>query len=874
MERLDPPALLAILNSSKKGFSFYTAPQIFEEIKDNKKECYGYITMDAPMLSKLKTRAIKWSPQYGPFLFEKLFKDLPNHIGLAEIDCQTHLIKIVMSKGWMTPELQKASEESYDKFVDKLVHVAFQTVLTDITAETAKESTDMSSGIVSAAPKSEICLHDQDLHPQEAFYGRTTLIETIRTNLLRNHIVVLQGVGGIGKTSLANVYAADYKRQGEYHCTQSVSFAEDTRDAFLHTLIKIDLDGESGEKPNADEKKKYEYVFNIIKALDEHTLLIIDNMDRMPDDIERFDMLCRDTHCHLLITTRMTTLRPSDQLNVDALPDGEKKKLFMKNYHFQVDENEMRLLEELLRVIEGHTLLIELVSKSMNQSGISFDEMIRYLKNSDPKEETELPSVEINRRYGSMDQHICTLFRVNKLSDKHRHVLACLSLMPNEGISKLILLRNILKGQAETLNHLIENGWIQENEGNIRMHPVIRQAVRKEMHPSFESTQVFLLTTAQLANEPPVNSVKSLCGLGETAYELFFKDDDSPLSKEKLECLEAFRKFAEKAYRYKSALRIIKKALGLCTAENCPQSLKEAASHIYAETGNLYKRLADYQSAIVQYQEAVKLDAQNGEYHLRLGEMWRKDSQYSKALKSDERAVQLLKDSPLLQADAENEIGVIWVNQGDANRDVDKDYPEAIHCYAQSERYYREALRVRKQSGALKKDIAYSFHNLGSVHQKRGECEQLFSLKKNGEKSSKGIIGEAEFKQALEQHEKALKLREAPDSGVSVLDIAASQTWIAKDLIGLLRFADAKKYLEKASDTRKAILGIEHPDYLWTLDTYCDWYDAQKMGANAIQMMEQVYSVRTKVLGPSHNYTKQAKERLMELKTKYPDVSI
>lgn len=221
------------------------------------------------------------------------------------------------------------------------------------------------------------------------------------------------------------------------------------------------------------------------------TLLIIDNVDSAPEDLYLFDNLCKNSDIHIIITTRLTDCFPPDQtIKVRPLPLDVQIEFFKAHYHDNITDEDLPVIKQILKCIEGHTLLIELVAKSMHATALSPSLMLDYLTQ---KKYNELEPVFINKdnlssQKKSMYDFVKLLFDIGYLTDNLKEALLYLSLLPNEGVNRRFLY-NLMPKYRSDFNDLISNSWAIEdtNENKIRLHPVIRDMVRKEMRPSSEN---------------------------------------------------------------------------------------------------------------------------------------------------------------------------------------------------------------------------------------------------------------------------------------------------------------------------------------------------------------------------------------------------
>lgn len=128
-----------------------------------------------------------------------------------------------------------------------------------------------------------------------------------------------------------------------------------------------------------------------LKALHEDALLIIDNMDIMgatlPEEDQRILEELADMELHVLITSRNTTLyKEMYMVPIKPLNDEEQLELFRLNYSprkedpIELPAKNIDKFREICRMVSGHTMLIELIAKTMREYTMSPAKMITVLK--------------------------------------------------------------------------------------------------------------------------------------------------------------------------------------------------------------------------------------------------------------------------------------------------------------------------------------------------------------------------------------------------------------------------------------------------------------------------------------------------------------
>lgn len=672
------------------------------------------------------------------------------------------------------------------------------------------------------------------LHPDslafcrfDFFTGREDLLAGIQEHLDQDRLAVLTGMGGIGKSTLATRFA--YNNSDRYSSIQIVS--SELQESFEKVVLALRFDGLK------DEKETLQRRLELLQQLDERTLIIIDNVDAPWKDIQRFYEIQREMKFHLIITSRLTDVfRKQFCLPVTPLSDGAQRELFIHHYGLDQEEQpDSPILDEILRRIEGHTLLIELIAKTMyNESG-SFEEMLEWLRGQKADHEF----MEDGERKDPKEVIRKMLFR-DRLDDSQRELLYRLAFLPTEGVSRRLFLHRLCLGDKSSLSLLEGRSWVIREGDRIRVHPVIRDAVRGDMPLAWTDHGEFLRLIQEALEQKPGGLSEedqiSLCLLARGMWETLH-GSGAPL--ELWDRLSVIARHCKTVCQYETALRLCEL---LSRAEEDMADVDKRIE-LHLEIGGLHQRLADYHGAIEHYQRALDMtredDDQRGSCYNSLGVIYRKNADYEEAVKNFEAALRCYKSEDLI-ATTQNDLGVVYINLGSNEPDPEK----SRAFFLKAKENYEGSLRLReKKPDAVVRDLAFSHHNIGSALYRLGEYEG-----------------------ALKEHSEALRMRE--DSHQQKPDIAASLNWIGNDLIQLERLPEARENLEKSLAIRKKALGEHHPDLAWALISLSEYHEKVGELSRAVQLMREACAIRRDQLRPGHPYTRTAEQRLEELMKK------
>ena len=168
----------------------------------------------------------------------------------------------------------------------------------------------------------------------------------------------------------------------------------------------------------SQKTKKFEKRLSILASYGEDTLLIIDNMDTHPADRENYVRL-KELPIHILFTSRETDLDSEKfLLPIHPLSKQEQLQLFMHYGRFTIPEDEYGDYFKIFNMVEGHTLLLELIAKTMTAETLTPEEMTDILYSPEYDDISKVV-IEKDNTYQQekMNNFISKLFDTSNLTD-------------------------------------------------------------------------------------------------------------------------------------------------------------------------------------------------------------------------------------------------------------------------------------------------------------------------------------------------------------------------------------------------------------------------------------------------------------------------
>ncbi len=346
------------------------------------------------------------------------------------------------------------------------------------------------------------------INPATECIGREAELQNLADTLTRaQRAVVVNGLGGIGKTTLAKAWFQQVKdRYNHWAWIESAgNDAQPGASGIVETIARHPTLAENlglalGEKE--EPLARFAAVMNALRKLEGPNLLVIDNAGSELGEHAIYEQLPLPHGWHVLLTSR-SRLNGYEVVPLDRLKPEHAAALFRQYYTAPCTDAE---LDALLQELDYHTLSLELIAKTLQEhlGSLSLPEMTEKLRRR------QLDDPDLQRRISSNHSkeetdvyaHLLVTFQCAGLDEAGRLLLARMAALPPAGAYTAAELEEWLQVEPagrrdlhETLSRLERKGWLSRSpEQHFSIHRMVQQAVLYQLRPGMAELGVLVET--------------------------------------------------------------------------------------------------------------------------------------------------------------------------------------------------------------------------------------------------------------------------------------------------------------------------------------------------------------------------------------------
>lgn len=592
----------------------------------------------------------------------------------------------------------------------------------------------------------------------EQVIGRKNDLKAI-TQLL-NHaskVVLVNGLGGIGKTTLAQAWLQQF--QQEFTHIAWVNILHHSKEAFVFNTDlseNLYLDLKTIPKDEHFIDKAFELIINRLRQLEGNNLLILDNAQSDVAEQAILQQISLGANWKTLVTSR-ENLEGFETYELGFLSLEEAMSLFY--LHYTIAKNDA-LVQQIVAAVDRHTLAVEVMAKTAQAQQMRLSELLKQIEKSGLQfleyEENEAAYIQFPRGYNQRMRKVFTfltdIFDLAALTKYEQWLLMQFSVLPSifipyqehEGENMLAFLQ-IQEGQERTkftdaINQVVAKGWLlwDKTADRFRLHQVLQEVVRAKLSPQLGSclklTESIKQKLKQVVTVDPFKQLSLFKKYGESLILNF--QDNSTLLAALINNLSVLLRYQG---HYQKSLNLEFKALSILEATTPPNHLDFAT--VFQNIAIIYQYLGDIKQGIEYANKAIEIKKiyDNQEIELaislsHLSSLQRENSDITASLGTQKKAIAIYeKNINHLQhhlATAYNGLSLIYKDQGDFKHallyqeKVIEIYEKVLPpyhthlstAYVNISNLYRNNKKYEKAIKYLTKSLAIDNKNLGTSH--------------------------------------------------------------------------------------------------------------------------------------------------------------
>ncbi|MCI0470657.1 MAG: toll/interleukin-1 receptor domain-containing protein, partial [Candidatus Aminicenantes bacterium] len=338
------------------------------------------------------------------------------------------------------------------------------------------------------------------------FLGREQELKDIKTKLAKNERVLLvQGIGGIGKTEACKRFFMDH------YCEYRYAGWIDYTGSLPASLVNACKPEVIGGREHDNIEQRFAAIMKYLHSIDRPALIVLDNIGKTVQLDPELELLFNlPAHIHVLATSRLS-IDGFEMFPLDVLPEAECMTLF---YNFYKGEQDDEAARAVIGLCCRHTLTVELLARTAHIGKLPLKKLLAVLNEKGFNLSAAIPEKVGTFHWDAKGEklffdHLQTIFDLSGLDEKEKHILANLAVLPALYTPTADIQEWLGLDTKQEIAGLIEKGWLQQDiHFNIYMHPVIGEVVRQKTKPgSAACSKLIAALTRKLEVEPTDNPI-------------------------------------------------------------------------------------------------------------------------------------------------------------------------------------------------------------------------------------------------------------------------------------------------------------------------------------------------------------------------------
>lgn len=473
--------------------------------------------------------------------------------------------------------------------------------------------------------------------PCKHFCGRDANLEELHSLLEKHSKIFITGLAGVGKSEFAKAYAKTYK-------SQYANILYFTYPGSLQALIEdMDFADDLLTDDNTTRFKKHN---RFLRSLKPDTLLIIDNFNTTAANEPQLDVLMK-YGCKVIFTTRSHfeigyTYELSEISDIESL-------VSLAAYFYTETQTNRVIVENIIETVHRHTLSVELAARLLQTGILEPNDILAKLSESTAAPKAN-DKITINKdghtKKATFHAHIQTLFTLFTLNENMQSVMRSAAFLPTAGIRARFFAKMLGLDTMDTINDLIEIGFIQNLETDkITLHPLVQEIVISDLAPDTDNCRPLLDSIHRICIQHGVDIpyYPALFGIVENIADKIKASDKSDYLLFVEDCFSYMEK-----YRYASGMNKLLFAMTdllsddtFATQNDRALLLNNQASCEGLLNGN-YKKAIDLEKRAINMCDPSENPMLAANLHMNFGYLYQADGKTDLAKPSMEKALQII----------------------------------------------------------------------------------------------------------------------------------------------------------------------------------------------------------------------------------------
>ena len=306
----------------------------------------------------------------------------------------------------------------------------------------------------------------RSLGKKHIFIDTNNKLENLKIALDKNNSLVINGIAGTGKTSLATAFLDNYKNNYDY-----VGYVEVLGDikSELYSRLSVFMDLESF----ATNDQNFDEAIKKLNSLDGKILLVIDDVQqqkRQKDAIETLSSLSSN-NIQILFTSR-SSLNSITSYTLEKLSTDDALALFGT----YCQSSNKRDVEYIIEHVSYHAYFVEHIAKIIKND----DDMQGIIEKMKSDDFSKIVYIDEDKdgQEEQFSHNLHTLFNLQskEITDAYLLILKQLSALPSIefNYSKLNTFMEVKEAQ---LIFLVKKGWLIESKNGYKLHQITKEYI-------------------------------------------------------------------------------------------------------------------------------------------------------------------------------------------------------------------------------------------------------------------------------------------------------------------------------------------------------------------------------------------------------------